>query len=195
MRSEHSGIPGLQGRVTCVRCGDGSTTISVIRMKPKETNETLLSMDRHLSKFADSNRRVLFICTGNFYRSRFAEAIFNYHAEQRRIARTAFSRGLAVHLAEGYLSSFAAEALKCRQIDLRYTGLSRIQLSETDLDNSTRRIALDRSEHFTMMVKLFPGWEDRIEYWEVPDLPYRSAEEALPEIERKVIQLLNEAPK
>jgi protein-tyrosine phosphatase len=188
-------IPGLQERATCVRCGDGSTTISMIRMKQKETNETLLSVDRHLSSHTDSNQRLLFICTGNFYRSRFAEAIFNHHAEQRRIAWTAFSRGLAIHLAEGYLSSFAAEALKARQIGLRHTGLSRMQLIETDLDNSTRRIALDRSEHFTMMAKLFPGWENRIEYWEVPDLPYRSAEQALPEIERKVIQLLDEVPK
>jgi protein-tyrosine phosphatase len=188
-------IPGLQERATCVRCGDGSTTISMIRMKQKETNETLLSVDRHLSSPTDSNQRLLFICTGNFYRSRFAEAIFNHHAEQRRIAWTAFSRGLAIHLAEGYLSSFAAEALKARQIGLRHTGLSRMQLIETDLDNSTRRIALDRSEHFTMMAKLFPGWENRIEYWEVPDLPYRSAEQALPEIERKVIQLLDEVPK
>ncbi|HZC59293.1 MAG TPA: low molecular weight phosphatase family protein [Chthoniobacterales bacterium] len=164
-------------------------------MKQKETNETLLSVERDPSNSTDSNQRVLFICTGNFYRSRFAEAIFNHHAEQRRIAWTAFSRGLAVHLAEGYLSSFAAEALKARQIGLRHTGLSRMQLIETDLDNSTRRIALDRFEHFMMMVKLFPGWEDRIEYWEIPDLPYRSAEEALPEIERKVIQLLEEVQK
>ena len=167
----------------------------MIHMKQKETDETLISVDRHLSNPTGSNQRVLFICTGNFYRSRFAEAIFNHHAEQRRIAWTAFSRGLAIHLAEGYLSSFAAEALTARQIGLRHTGLSRTQLIETDLDNSTRRIALDRSEHFTMMVKLFPGWENRIEYWEVPDLPYRSAEEALPEIERKVIQLLDEVPK
>lgn len=190
-----SGIPGLQERATCVRCGDGSTTISMIRMKQKETNETLLSVDRHLSSPTDPNQRVLFICTGNFYRSRFAEAIFNHHAEQRRITWTAFSRGLAIHLAEGDLSSFTAEALKARQIGLRHTGLSRMQLIETDLDSSTRRIALDRLEHFTMMAQQFPGWEDRIEYWEIPDHPYRSAEEALPEIERKVIQLLDEVPK
>jgi hypothetical protein len=43
-----SGIPGLQGRATCMRCGDGSTTISVIHMKQQETNETLLGVDGHL---------------------------------------------------------------------------------------------------------------------------------------------------
>ncbi len=152
-------------------------------------------MDQPISKSSDTNQRVLFICTGNFYRSRFAEAIFNHYAEERRIPWTAFSRGLAIHLAEGCLSVFTTDALEARQIELRHTGPSRMRLSQTDLENSNRRIALDRFEHFTMMGKQFPGWEDRIEYWEVPDLPYRSAEDALPEIERKVIRLLDEVSK
>src|SRR5207249_1727138 len=44
---------------------------------------------------------ILFVCTGNFYRSRFAEAVFNHYAKQRQSPWRAFSRGLAVHLAEG----------------------------------------------------------------------------------------------
>lgn len=30
-------------------------------------------------------KRVLFLCTGNCYRSRFAEICFNWHAEQRNL--------------------------------------------------------------------------------------------------------------
>ncbi len=161
----------------------------------KQTNDTANSVDQVQSKPSNTNRRVLFICTGNFYRSRFAEAIFNHYAEQRKIPWTAFSRGLAIHLAEGYLSTFAADGLTARQIELRHTGPSRMQLSELDLKTSDRRIALDRFEHFDMLLKQFPGWEDRIEYWEVADLPYRSAEDALPEIERKVVRLLDEVSK
>src|SRR5208283_754405 len=82
----------------------------------KETKDTLTPMDQHFSTSRGANQRVLFICTGNFYRSRFAEAIFNHYAEQRQIPWTAFSRGLAVHLAEGDLSSFTSEALKTRKI-------------------------------------------------------------------------------
>jgi protein-tyrosine-phosphatase len=37
----------------------------------------------------------LFLCTGNFYRSRFAEIFFNWHAEQLEIPWRAYSRGLA----------------------------------------------------------------------------------------------------
>jgi protein-tyrosine phosphatase len=138
------------------------------------------------------NHRILFICTGNFYRSRFAEAVFNHHAEQQQLAWAAFSRGLAVHLAEGYLSSFAAEALLARKIDLRHTGRERVQLSEDDLLKADRWIAMDRTEHFPMMQNQFSLWATKIEYWDVPDLPYRPFEDALVEIEHKIIQILQE---
>jgi protein-tyrosine phosphatase len=138
-----------------------------------------------------AHRRVLFICTGNYYRSRFAEAIFNHHAEQRRIPWAAFSRGLAVHLVEGYLSTFTTEALQTRKIEFRHTGPGRIGLSESDLQQANCRIAMDRSEHFQMMVKQFPTWADQIDYWDVSDIPFRSSTEALPEIELKVMQLLD----
>jgi protein-tyrosine phosphatase len=49
---------------------------------------------------------------------------------------------------------------------------------------------MDRSEHFLMMRNQFPAWADQIDYWDVSDLPYRSSIDALPEIELKVMQLL-----
>jgi low molecular weight protein-tyrosine phosphatase len=149
-------------------------------------------MHSELLKSVCEHRRVLFICTGNFYRSRFAEAVFNHHAEQRHASWTAFSRGLAVHLAEGRLSPFTAEALCTRKIEFRHTGLDRVQLSEEDLSKSYRCVAMDRLEHFPMMLKQFPTWADRIDYWDVSDIPYRCSTDALPEIEIKVIQLLEE---
>jgi len=138
------------------------------------------------------HKRILFICTGNYYRSRFAEAVFNYHAELQQISWSAFSRGLAVHLAEGYLSPLTLLALDEREIELRHTGADRQQLSITDLLHSDRRIALDRTEHFAMIREQFPGWADKIEYWEVPDLLFESHLSALPEIERRTLQLLKE---
>jgi protein-tyrosine phosphatase len=140
----------------------------------------------------DTSQRVLFICTGNFYRSRFAEAVFNHHAEQRRIPWKAFSRGLAIHLAEGYLSTHTTEALSTRQIELRHTGQARIRLSEEDLLGANYRIAMDRSEHLQMMLAQFPAWADQIDYWDVSDIPYRSSLDALPEIELRVLNLLEQ---
>jgi protein-tyrosine phosphatase len=139
----------------------------------------------------DRQQRVLFICTGNFYRSRFAEAIFNYHAEQRQIPWIAFSRGLAIHLAEGYLSTHTTEALNTRKIELRHTGPARIRLCEEDLLQSNYCIAMDRSEHLQMMLNQFPTWANQIDYWDVSDIPYRSSTDALPEIELRVMQLLD----
>ena len=138
------------------------------------------------------NNRILFICTGNYYRSRFAEAVFNHHAELSHIPWTAFSRGLAVHLAEGQLSPLTLQALGERKIELRHTGIDRNQLSESDLLYSGRQIALDRNEHLVMMRGQFPDWADRIEYWDVPDALFESPAKALPEIERRTLELLKE---
>src|SRR5215469_14268030 len=77
-------------------------------------------------------KKVLFICTGNFYRSRFAEAVFNFHADKRMLPWEACSRGLAIHWADGFLSPFTAAALSERQIPISYTGSGRIQLTEKD---------------------------------------------------------------
>ena len=44
-------------------------------------------------------KRVLFICTGNYYRSRFAEEWFNFLVRQERALHwVADSRGLALEL-------------------------------------------------------------------------------------------------
>ena len=41
---------------------------------------------------------VLFLCTGNYYRSRFAEILFNIYARDRGVPWNAVSRGIAVDL-------------------------------------------------------------------------------------------------
>jgi protein-tyrosine phosphatase len=45
-----------------------------------------------------------------------------------------------------------------------------------------------------MMEKQFPSWAQRIQYWEVPDLPALLPEEALPSIEGQVLRLLDHLP-
>jgi protein-tyrosine-phosphatase len=137
-------------------------------------------------------KRVLFICTGNFYRSRFAEAVFNHHATRKGLSWAAFSRGLAIHLAEGPISPFTQDALVVRQIDLRHTAANRAALSTDDFLRSGRQIAMDRTEHYPMMQQHFPDWADKIHYWDVGDLPFRLPHEALPEIERRVTLLFEE---
>ena len=137
-------------------------------------------------------RQVLFLCSGNYYRSRFAEAVFNHHAANRGLGWRAFSRGLAIYLVDGDLSPHTEDALAERGIERAMTGGTRQALAEEDLRRADRVIALKEAEHRPMMRIQFPGWADRIEYWTVHDLDAAGPEEALPQIERQVLALADE---
>jgi protein-tyrosine phosphatase len=125
---------------------------------------------------------VLFICTGNFYRSRFCEHLFNAMAEQRQLPWRAVSRGLRTWLADGYgpISDFAVERLT--ELGIRLNGDARypVQLTEADLQAAHLAVALKEIEHRRMMVEQFSDWSDRIEYWRVDDIDCATADEALP---------------
>jgi protein-tyrosine phosphatase len=144
-----------------------------------------------MSASPPSPKRLLFICTGNFYRSRFAEAVFNHLAEERGLCWWAFSRGLAIHWAEGYISEHTRQALADRGIELRHTGPGRVQLSEADLRSADLIVALKDEEHRPMLACMFPEWTSKIVFWDVSDLPH-SPEVALPAIEREVRKLAAE---
>jgi protein-tyrosine phosphatase len=138
--------------------------------------------------------RVLFICTGNYYRSRFAEAVFNHHAESLGLPYRAFSRGLAIHYlpAEFVLSPHTQQFLTARNMDVRHTAPDRRQLSARDLEEAEVIIALKDDEHRPMMRTKFPGWEDRVVYWNVGDQPEVAPDDGLPAIERQVVGLIEE---
>ncbi len=137
-------------------------------------------------------RQVLFICSGNFYRSRFAEAVFNFHATQRDLPFRAFSRGLATHLVfgEGDISLYTRFALAARGIPLHHTGSHPVQLSRSDLEKAHRRIAVKEAEHRPLMQQLFPEWENRVDYWAVHDLDAATPDVAIPSLERQVLNAL-----
>lgn len=135
---------------------------------------------------------VLFLCTGNYYRSRFAEAVFNHHATARRLPWSAISRGLATHLQEGDLSPLTAQALAERQIELTHTGPTRQAVCVADFESADLVIALEDREHRPYVRARFPEWESRTLFWDVSDIDFTPWEEALPAIERHVLRLLDE---
>jgi len=139
-----------------------------------------------------SMRKVLFICTGNYYRSRFAEGIFNNAARRTGLEWMAFSRGLAIHMAEGDLSPYTAQALRERNIMLEHTGPTRRMLTARDLVDATRIVALKREEHHPLMIRIFPEWADRITYWTVNDIDLAPPCAALVQIEELVQKLVAE---
>ncbi len=140
-------------------------------------------------------KHILFICTGNFYRSRFSEAVFNYLASRKNMPWRAFSRGLAVHLVDGPISPFTLHALQVRGISPFFTAPDRQALRRIDLEQADLVIALKREEHLPLMTEQFPDWADRITYWEVHDLDFATPEEALPQIEQKIFALIDSLAK
>jgi protein-tyrosine phosphatase len=138
------------------------------------------------------NSNVLFLCTGNYYRSRFAEHLFNHYAPDRKLSWRAFSRGLATHYVSrsaGPISIHALEGLRSRGI----SGLqirSPIPLTEQDLVAANHIVALKYTEHLPLMRQNFPDWTDRVEYWQVDDIDVASPDDALPQIEAAVKELL-----
>lgn len=138
-------------------------------------------------------REILFLCTGNYYRSRYAEALFNHVAAERGLDWRAFSRGLAIYMAPpGGLSPHTTRRLREQDISFDRTGKDPVQVAERDFRRAARVVALKETEHRPLMARLHPAWMDRIEYWEISDLDGATPEVALPAIEAHVRTLLDE---
>lgn len=137
-------------------------------------------------------QEVLFICTGNYYRSRFAEALFNHQVMASALPWRAFSRGLQIHLAPPGLSPHTLEALTTMQVPLHHTAPERQSLTQEDLLRARRTIALKQTEHYPMMKEQFPTFADQIEYWEVHDIDFADPVVSLQLIGKQIQQLLSD---
>ena len=123
-------------------------------------------------------KTLLFLCTGNYYRSRYGEELFNHHAARGGLLWQAQSRGLAIERGidnVGPLSPFALEALAERGLVAQ--GACRLpqQCTAIDLAAADHIVALNQSEHRPLMRERFPDWESRIEYWQIGDVEGGSA--------------------
>jgi protein-tyrosine-phosphatase len=138
------------------------------------------------------SRNVLFLCTGNYYRSRFAEIFFNALAGQRGLDWQAMSRGLKIGWPGnvGPLSPHTRARLEELGIDCATMNNMPIELAERDLAAADLIIALKEDEHRAMLASSFPAWEDRVTYWHVHDLDGAAPDVALKEIEKLVGNLI-----
>lgn len=138
--------------------------------------------------------KILFLCTGNYYRSRFAELFFNDLASKMDINWKAVSRGIAADQDSGNvgpISMHALNRLKMHDIPLDDPTRFPIQLEEKDLLEADLVIALDRNKHLPLMKKHFEPWSDRVTYWDVPDLNIIGSEDALSRVEQNVRALID----
>jgi protein-tyrosine phosphatase len=138
-------------------------------------------------------RQVLFLCTGNYYRSRFAEHLFNALAEREGLDWRAISRGLAVERGiynVGAISSAAIQGLAGRGIAVPADERCPQQATAADFAASDKIVALDEVEHRRLVEKRFLAWAAAVEYWSIHDLDLAGPEQAMAQMERRVRELL-----
>jgi len=139
-----------------------------------------------------STQTLIFICTGNYYRSRIAEAVFNYHAIINSLDWRAQSRGFRPKPEQMGLSPIALDFLVDQRVQPDLTAPGPRKLTERDLADSAMAIALYEAEHRPMMQSAFPEWEERVVYWQVPDIDVMPPEKALPILMEEVMALFDE---
>ena len=139
-------------------------------------------------------RTVLFLCTGNYYRSRFAAILFNHLAREQALPWRAASRGLKIGWPGnvGALSPHTEKRLHEMKLDDSDARHMPLQCRACDLAEADLVVALKEAEHRTMLATRFAGWEDRVTYWHVHDVDAAHPDDALREIEQLVRQLVLE---
>jgi protein-tyrosine phosphatase len=141
-------------------------------------------------------RHVLFICSGNYYRSRFAELLFDRLAIQADLRWRAESRGTSVlslgHHNVGPLSADARSGLEVRGILVGDDPRQPRQLTAADLEGADLIVAICEEEHRPQIEEAFPESAARVLYWQVQDRAYTPPAAALASLEHHITQLVGQ---
>ena len=142
------------------------------------------------------SRQILFLCTGNYHRSRFAELFFNALARESALTWRATSRGTDVEGSRrfivGPISRQARKALADHGIDVRSALRDPLHLRMSDLDAADLIVAVCEAEHRPPIERDFPLAADRVRYWSVHDVPITPADEALIAVAQHVRDLIED---
>lgn len=136
-------------------------------------------------------KRVLFLCTGNYYRSRFAEELFNSLATQQGLDWYADSAGLEPSPDNhGPISRYTLAA--CARLGLKRPTVDRFprRVTKEDFVRSDLVIAVKEAEHRPMMVRSFPEHLQVVEFWHVHDIDCAVPTETIADLEYRVTALV-----
>ncbi len=141
-------------------------------------------------------KSILFLCTGNYYRSRFAEILFNHEACRRGLSWRADSAGLDPDPANpGPVSRHTRAALQrlgivCPTIERLPRTAALADFLAADLV-----VAVKRAEHEPLIAANFSEHLTRVEFWDVHDLDCAGPEEAIRSLQILVLGLLDRLSK
>lgn len=128
-------------------------------------------------------KTVLFLCTGNYYRSRLAEIYFNHLAQDRKVPWRAISRGLRITPSNvGPISPHTRAWLAKQNINPEEPHRMPIPSKEADFWEVDHIVAVKEAEHREIMQEFYPHWADRVEYWHIHDLDAATPDLAIPEL-------------
>jgi protein-tyrosine phosphatase len=138
-------------------------------------------------------KRVLFLCTGNYYRSRYAEELFNHIASGEKLPWRAFSRGAAERGSPdnvGPMSRFADDRLRASGIIPEGATRYPQPCALAEFDGADLVIAVKEAEHRPLIERRFPEVASRVTYWHVHDIDVDHPAVALPMIDGLVRELV-----
>jgi protein-tyrosine phosphatase len=138
----------------------------------------------------NSRNKILFLCSGNYYRSRLAEELFNYIANVDLLNWEADSAGLAKNITElrnpGPISKHAVEFLEKYNVPIIGKNRFPKSLDPKTISKYEIIIALDKDEHEPMVLEWFGKIPDNFEFWDVKDVGFENPETATQRILEKV---------
>ena len=128
-------------------------------------------------------KKLLFLCTGNYYRSRFSEEYFNHYARLAELPCEATSRALLQDLRttgnEGNMAEVTLKMLEVLGIQVKGLGRPPRSLTEQDILDADIIIAMDKTEHQPMFEQHFSPYIQAVRYYTIKDIDQVPASEAL----------------
>jgi protein-tyrosine phosphatase len=114
---------------------------------------------------------ILFICTGNWYRSRFAESYLKSKGYKHVL-----SRGVNVNNNKKRKyreihkqSSLVKNKLKELGLEKYINNKTPKQLTENDMLKSNKIILINKKEHYSYIIKKYPKYKNKLIVWNIRD--------------------------
>ena len=136
---------------------------------------------------------ILFVCTGNIFRSRFAEEVFNHLCKINGVDATAFSAGLQVgRYKQRKIYWPAMNELERLKIEPLRSNEDSVHINDIDVSIYDQIICMDEEEHKPMVRsnELLSGFI--FQYWNIVDMPKVPSDISHPRCYKKVETLIDQ---